>query len=454
MKLYVDLETLQLIEGPGFRNPVNSLRFKRGDAAKLEVVFLQNGTTPVEIGDPLTLDLQFGVKPRNRFDVGYLVFTSEWTLPDQGAESPTYLCSPNFHTTELDSALQVGSATGNELTEVILMGEISWREGAGDPTSTRTFSVIVENDVNRGTEGTPEELPDADDWLAERAPLWKPDVTGYTGGSADKLDGIDVEELPDGALIQVSIGGLLHTYQLSTAAGVESIPTLITSDVDSARIWTLLAAVATKLDFPSAPFESGNATVLAGSSVRGGEARLKGGASLGSGAILRTTGGTATGHGGTALLYGGNGTGAGQGGQAIVGAGSSPSVAGGYAALRAGGSTYSNGGNVTVRGGYVYNSYMSAGNATLYGGISYGPYCYAGDAIIKGGQLYGSGQAGAVRIYPGDPGYGYSNGVYLGRSGDRISFFGVMPASQQTLAATPTATQISTALRTLGLTKL
>jgi hypothetical protein len=33
VKLHVDLETLQLIEGPGFRNPVTSLRFKRGDAA-------------------------------------------------------------------------------------------------------------------------------------------------------------------------------------------------------------------------------------------------------------------------------------------------------------------------------------------------------------------------------------------------------------------------------------
>jgi hypothetical protein len=35
------------------------------------------------------------------------------------------------------------------------MGEITWREGAGEPTSTRTFLVVVENDVNRGDEGVP-----------------------------------------------------------------------------------------------------------------------------------------------------------------------------------------------------------------------------------------------------------------------------------------------------------
>ncbi len=156
MKLYVDLETLELIEGIGFRNPVTSLRFKRGDAAKLEVAFLANGSTPSSIGNPATLEIHFGAKPRGRFDVGYLVHTADWTMPDPEATSPAYQCSPSFNTVELDSALQVGSSTGTELSEITLMGEITWREGAGSPTSTRTFIVVVENDVNRGTEGVPE----------------------------------------------------------------------------------------------------------------------------------------------------------------------------------------------------------------------------------------------------------------------------------------------------------
>lgn len=155
MKLYVDLETLQLIEGPGFRNPVTSLRFKRGDAAQLEVAFLSNGTTLVEIGDPASLEIQFGIKPRGRYEVGYLVQESDWTMPEIGAESPNYTATPSFNTNELDSAMQVGSSTGAELAEITLMGEITWREGPGEPTSTRTFLVVVENDVNRGTEGVP-----------------------------------------------------------------------------------------------------------------------------------------------------------------------------------------------------------------------------------------------------------------------------------------------------------
>ena len=196
MKLYVDLATLQLIEGPGFRNPVSSLRFKRGDSARLEVAFLTGGTTPAHIGDPATLEIKFGVKPRGRYDVGYLVHTADWTLPDPGAESPTYLCSPSFNTVELDSAMQVGSSTGSELSEITLMGEITWREGTGDPTSTRTFTAVVENDVNRGTEGVPTEAeppypaPDSiltDDLLDQ--PLGVPQLDGAGLVPGDLLSG-------------------------------------------------------------------------------------------------------------------------------------------------------------------------------------------------------------------------------------------------------------------------
>lgn len=157
VKLYVDLATGHLIEGPGFRNPVTSLRFKRGDAATLEVVFLADGTTAAHLGDPANVELHFGVKLRGRYDGGYLVHTSAWTMPAAGVVNPVYRCSPSFNTEELNDALGVGSETGTEFPEITLMGEITWRAGAAEPTSTRTFLVVVENDVNRGTEGVPVE---------------------------------------------------------------------------------------------------------------------------------------------------------------------------------------------------------------------------------------------------------------------------------------------------------
>ncbi len=155
VKLHVDLETLQLIQGPGQRSAVAALRFKRGDAARLHVVFLENGVTPVTIGDPDTLGIQIGIKPRNQFDRSYLAHTADWSMPSEGDDTPTYGCALSFNTLQLNSALNVGSPTAEELPEITLMGEITWREGVSEPTSTRTFLVVVENDVNRGDEGVP-----------------------------------------------------------------------------------------------------------------------------------------------------------------------------------------------------------------------------------------------------------------------------------------------------------
>jgi len=169
VKLHVDLETLQLIQGPGQRSAVTSLRFKRGDAARLQVVFLENGVTPATIGDPNVLEIEFGIKPRNQFSRSYLAHGSAWTMPSEGDDAPAYESTISFNTLELNSALNIGSATAEELPEITLMGEITWREGAGEPTSSRTFLVVVENDVNRGTEAAPTTLPTPDDWLDQRA---------------------------------------------------------------------------------------------------------------------------------------------------------------------------------------------------------------------------------------------------------------------------------------------
>jgi len=119
------------------------------------VEFLNGGGIASSIGDPQELELRFGVKQFKRFDLGYLVFSDDWIIPSATAVLQSYRCSPSFNTEELNSALGLGSATGSELSEITLMGEITWREGNGEPTSTRTFLVVVENDVNRGTEGIP-----------------------------------------------------------------------------------------------------------------------------------------------------------------------------------------------------------------------------------------------------------------------------------------------------------
>ncbi len=302
MKLHVDLETLQLIEGRGFRNPVTALRFKRGDSARLEVSFLEGGSTPASIGDPATLDIHFGVKPRDRYDVGYLVHTTDWTMPAPGAESPAYLCSPSFNTVELDSAMQVGSSTGTELPEITLMGEITWREGSGEPTSTRTFLVVVENDVNRGTEGTPLAGQTPAGWLA--AQLASGDLDG-----AIRLGGNDLVALA-GTAITLDFGafsyasGTAKTAHLN-ALGLGTSGILSCSSVSASTMSAGSMAVSgtlavsgagtatlssTSLVFGSTSYSGSSLSLAGGSATLSTSALTFGSTSYGSGSLTLASG--------------------------------------------------------------------------------------------------------------------------------------------------------------------
>ena len=240
MKLNVDLETLQLIEGAGFRNPVTSLRFKRGDAARLEVSFLLGGTTPVTIGNPDSLEIRFGVKPRNRYEAGYLVFSNDWTMPEPGASSPLYICSPSFNTAELNSVLNVGSAAATELPEITLMGEISWREGSGAPTSTRTFLVVVENDVNRGNEPVPAPINTGGGSSGgSGSSILDLDITALTGTSS--LAAKPTVALPANSVLGIVVDGLLSFYQLRSGSDDTTPPGIVRPDdwdsATNAKVW-------------------------------------------------------------------------------------------------------------------------------------------------------------------------------------------------------------------------
>jgi hypothetical protein len=109
-------------------------------------------------------------------------------MPSEGDDTPAYGCAVGFNTLQLNSALNIGSPTAEELPEVTLMGEITWREGAGEPTSTRTFLVVVENDVNRGDEGVP---TDADPTYPAPGTIVLKSDEGFTVTLRDTLKSFD-----------------------------------------------------------------------------------------------------------------------------------------------------------------------------------------------------------------------------------------------------------------------
>jgi hypothetical protein len=195
VKLYIDLESRELIEAPGFRNPVTTLRFKRGDSAKLEVAFLTDRTTYTSLGDAEAITMRFGVKQSNRFDLDFLAYCADWIMPGEEDVSPVYVCYPSFNTAGLDAALDVGE--NPEIASLTLMGEITWSVGDGEPTSTRTFVVIVENDVIRGNESGPSGITAGIPTNAtlEIAGTLSPDVTGFVDCYIDTHGNWKVEHL-------------------------------------------------------------------------------------------------------------------------------------------------------------------------------------------------------------------------------------------------------------------
>lgn len=269
MKLHVDLETLQLIQGPGQQGAIPTLRFKRGDTARLQVMFLKNGITPASIGDSELLEIQFGLKPRNQFDRAYFAHSSDWSMPADGDEAPTYVCAMSFNTVAINSALNVGSMTLEELPEITLMGEITWREGSGESTSSRSFLVVVENDINRGNEGVPSEADPAYPSPANielksnkgsangytpldasgKVPvahlpigiLIDPTIIALTGTGTNALAAIVTSTLPLNQVLGIVVGDTLSFYQLQTGTNATTTPGIIRPNdyhaTTNARIW-------------------------------------------------------------------------------------------------------------------------------------------------------------------------------------------------------------------------
>lgn len=146
MKVYINLEDFGLIRAAGVPQPVTSIRFKRGRADPLEVRFASEEGVSVyqEIGD-----MFFVLKKRGEYDSQALVKSFGWTLAQPEDEDPVYRCNPVMDTPALNALFAIDGDESNDVESVTLMGEISWLDGDGRLYGSKTFEVVVDNDVLR-----------------------------------------------------------------------------------------------------------------------------------------------------------------------------------------------------------------------------------------------------------------------------------------------------------------
>lgn len=155
MKIFVNVDSRQLQTAVGDSRQVSSLSFKRGDGASVEIVFVRDGSQ-VELtsGSIVT----FGAKLAGKYDSNALVLENGFALTGSGSTA-SYIGSPSFNTEDLNDALAVDGNDANDIPYLDLMGEITWTDGpTGEPTSTDTFTVRVNNDVLRGDEVGPVDI--------------------------------------------------------------------------------------------------------------------------------------------------------------------------------------------------------------------------------------------------------------------------------------------------------
>ena len=150
MRLFIDLDTAQVIEGPTFNKAVSSIFLKRGDNVPIEVSFCQSGAI-VELGSGATGKL--GIKTVGAYDGDFLASAASWTKTGTGTATK-YTFTLNLNTEELDDAFAKDTEPEDDVAQVVANAEVEWVVGTAR-TSTRPFLATVDNDVIRGDEAVP-----------------------------------------------------------------------------------------------------------------------------------------------------------------------------------------------------------------------------------------------------------------------------------------------------------
>lgn len=165
MNLYVELNSLNLKTAPSDQREIEVINAKRGDSLPLVVRFYR-GTEQVRLD--ATTALTFILKENGKHDSDALVLDSSFVASAVGSpdDDPYYTATPSLNTTALNALFLINDDPSDDPPFLELMGELSWvATGDPGPTTIKTFTAKVENDVYRGTEGTPLSDPDPADWL-------------------------------------------------------------------------------------------------------------------------------------------------------------------------------------------------------------------------------------------------------------------------------------------------
>jgi hypothetical protein len=145
MRIYIDIDTRRILTTA--TRPATRLEFKRRDNDAFEVQFLRAGAVQ---SLPVGTIARVGVKAAEDF-AGEFLATDTLTVSGTGAET-VYIGAFNLNTTALEALFP------EEPASITAMLEVQWMSGTSVGSSL-TLPILIFNDVIRGDEGEPADLP-------------------------------------------------------------------------------------------------------------------------------------------------------------------------------------------------------------------------------------------------------------------------------------------------------
>ena len=173
MDLIYDLDKEFLVTKPGASSKLTRGDTKRGDVRSITVTFVRGSVVVVPPG--AMVEMIFVAKRSTSQASPPILLTNSWTF------NPTLTRWEGIVTQDSARILDILSSS----TTTSLLAEFSFTTDEIGPLSSQIFTISLENDVWKGSEGTPLSLPSPLEWLeTNTAPLRRtsPPIDGITQG--------------------------------------------------------------------------------------------------------------------------------------------------------------------------------------------------------------------------------------------------------------------------------
>jgi len=260
MTLYFDRRLRRFVTVPGLDGALETLTLKAGDVEEVVVQFGRSpdGAAPnsvvtapswtaENIGAGALIDI--GIKASGDYSDGVLLAGTSTYVHDSVAK--TYTFNLSLNTTEINTQLhRLDTHEGNDVASIDdCLFELTYKYSAGADYQSSIDDVVVtiKHDVLGGSEGTPVNATDPDEYsLISNTIQFLADVNSLTGGTSSDLDSVATVSRELGEAVAFFDGDssdVFRVYELVSSTDAENEPDTIRPDdydaATNARVWKL-----------------------------------------------------------------------------------------------------------------------------------------------------------------------------------------------------------------------